>query len=164
MSNPSGYRRCGTTRAPRGAFPVPVVAPQGFRFASCAPLEFTLGGPAVTLSGADVAQHAGLPVPSKRSPFAARGEFAGVLVQAPAWSTAETTGASFPQYTTLRGWRWHAVRLTYWDTLRLHSHRVGVAILRPYFVEADSLPLPDEVEGFTLDELPPLVFPMGRDS
>ena len=141
MSRPTGMRRCGTAGAPRGALAAgPIVAPEGFRFADCAPLEFQLGGNTVTVSGADVARHAGLPVPSKRGPLPGLGELAGVLVQAPAWSTAQTSGASWPYSTMLCGWRWHPVGLTYWDTMRLHSHRVGVAILRPYFVEVERPP------------------------
>ena len=115
----------------------------------------------MTVSGADVARHAGLPVPSKRGPLPGLGELAGVLVQAPAWSTAQTSGASWPYSTMLCGWRWHPVGLTYWDTMRLHSHRVGVAILRPYFVEVERPPLPDDVKVWTLDDLPPFPFPTG---
>ncbi len=161
MSKPTGTRRCGTARPPRGAF-FPVVVPEGCRLAECAPLEYLLGADTVTVLGSAVAQHAGLPMPTKRQPMARLGELAGVLVQAPAYSTANTYGASLPRSSMLCGWRWHALTVTYWDTLRLHSHRTGLAILRPYAVavERPALLSPDDGEPLTPDDLTPLVFPL----
>jgi hypothetical protein len=131
----------------------------------CAPLEYLLGADMVTVLGSDVAHHAGLSVPTARQPMARLGELAGVLVQAPAYSTANTSGACWPCSTMLCGWRWHALTLGYWDRLRLHSHRMGSAILRPYVVAVERPPLPvlpDDREPLTLDDLTPLVFPMAR--
>jgi hypothetical protein len=128
--------------------------------AECVPLEYLLGADTVTVLGSDVARHAGLPAPTKRQPMARLGELGGVLVQAPAWSTANTSGACWPCSTMLCGWRWHALTFGYWDTLRLHSHRRGSAVLRPYLVAVERPGLPDDGETFALDDLPPLVFPL----
>jgi hypothetical protein len=114
--------------------------------------------------GSDVARHAGLPVPTKRQPIAGVGELGGVLVQAPAWSTANTSDACWPRFTMLTAWRWFALTVGYWDTLRLHSHRRGSAILRPYLVAVERPPLQDDRETITLDDSPPLVFPLETES
>ena len=64
----------------------------------------------------------------------------------------------------LLGWRWHALRMVHWDVLELRSHRVGMVVLRPYFVELDRPPLPDDDKDWTLDNLPPFPFPTGGRS
>lgn len=148
--------RCGPAVIPKrcaDALPPPQ-APMDCVLCDCAPVEVILGASTVFLSGADLANHAGLSVSSKHVPLPVVGELAGVLIQAPAWSTAETSGASWPASTMLRGWRWHAVGLTSWDTLRLHSHRAGTAVIRPYFLAVPRWVLtPDELKARTLEDL-----------
>lgn len=120
------------------------VTPRGCILAQCKPLSVALWQyPSATLTGDELARHAGLALPSETPPSMSQprlGELAGFIALSTVFASAMVSGHSMPDLTRLYSWNLAAVPLTAWDEVAISAVRDGHLTAWPFVVEEELRP------------------------